>query len=110
MQERFYFGDEVLPLFESGVPLLIEQLNNLPDRENVSTLGAQLICMVFVCMCPNPTSMAHCITQPGCFKRMQPCMNMAIIACNVWFVVDASIMLPPQNWHVGLDNVHCHQL
>lgn len=26
MQERFYFGDAVLPLFESGVPLLIEEL------------------------------------------------------------------------------------
>lgn len=35
-QERFYFGDAVLPLFESGVPLLLERLRALPDKENVS--------------------------------------------------------------------------
>ena len=33
MQERFYFGDTVLPLFESGIPLLKEYLDNL---ENVT--------------------------------------------------------------------------
>lgn len=37
MQERFYFGDAVLPLFESGVPLLLERLAQLPDRNNVSS-------------------------------------------------------------------------
>lgn len=36
MQERFYFGDAVLPLFESGVPLLIERLKKLPDRDNIT--------------------------------------------------------------------------
>lgn len=29
LQERFYFGDTVLPLFESGIPLLKERLNKL---------------------------------------------------------------------------------
>jgi len=32
LQERFYFGDGVLPLFESGIPLLLERLKQLPDR------------------------------------------------------------------------------
>lgn len=31
LQERFYFGDGVLPLFESGIPLLIERLRQLDD-------------------------------------------------------------------------------
>ncbi len=35
VQERFYFGDAVLPLFESGVPLLIERLRRLPDQDKV---------------------------------------------------------------------------
>jgi hypothetical protein len=35
LQERFYFGDAVLPLFESGIPLLLERLRQLPDHENV---------------------------------------------------------------------------
>eukprot|EP01025_Chloroclados_australasicus_P041446 TRINITY_DN4389_c0_g1_i1.p1 TRINITY_DN4389_c0_g1~~TRINITY_DN4389_c0_g1_i1.p1 ORF type:complete len:239 (-),score=21.39 TRINITY_DN4389_c0_g1_i1:252-902(-) len=36
LQERFYFGDSVLPLFESGVPLLVERLEQLPDFDNVA--------------------------------------------------------------------------
>lgn len=36
LQERFYFGDHVLPLFEFGIPLLKQRLNQLPDAENVS--------------------------------------------------------------------------
>lgn len=35
MQERFYFGDAVLPLFESGVPLLIKRLATM-DKEQVT--------------------------------------------------------------------------
>ncbi|GFH21357.1 uncharacterized protein HaLaN_18646, partial [Haematococcus lacustris] len=35
-RERFYFGDAVLPLFESGVPLLLERLRQLPDRDNIT--------------------------------------------------------------------------
>jgi hypothetical protein len=35
LQERFYFGDTVLPLFESGIPLLRERLKRLPDADNV---------------------------------------------------------------------------
>lgn len=38
MQERFYFGDEVLPLFETGIPLLRQRLSQLPDADNVSIL------------------------------------------------------------------------
>ena len=30
-QERFYFGDTVLPLFESGIPLLRERMASLAD-------------------------------------------------------------------------------
>eukprot|EP00878_Enallax_costatus_P002401 GHUV01002577.1.p1 GENE.GHUV01002577.1~~GHUV01002577.1.p1 ORF type:complete len:401 (+),score=76.86 GHUV01002577.1:709-1911(+) len=36
LQERFYFGDGVLPLFESGIPLLLERLKQLPDQEKVT--------------------------------------------------------------------------
>ncbi|KAL6011431.1 hypothetical protein ACLOJK_001879 [Asimina triloba] len=36
LQERFYFGDKVLPCFESGVPLLRNRLQELPDSDNVS--------------------------------------------------------------------------
>ena len=35
-QERFYFGDQVLPLFESGIPLLRERLRQLPDADNIT--------------------------------------------------------------------------
>lgn len=36
MQERFYFGDNVLPLFETGIPLLKQRLHQLPDADDVS--------------------------------------------------------------------------
>lgn len=36
LQERFYFGDTVLPLFESGIPLLRARLKSLPDADNVT--------------------------------------------------------------------------
>lgn len=36
LQERFYFGDNVLPCFESGIPLLKQRLHQLPDSENIS--------------------------------------------------------------------------
>ncbi|KAF7837440.1 Ribose-phosphate pyrophosphokinase 4 [Senna tora] len=35
LQERFYFGDEVLPLFDTGIPLLKQRLHKLPDAENI---------------------------------------------------------------------------
>jgi len=34
LQERFYFGDGVSPLFESGIPLLLEQLAELKKKDN----------------------------------------------------------------------------
>ncbi|PKU81473.1 ribose-phosphate pyrophosphokinase 4 isoform X1 [Dendrobium catenatum] len=36
LQERFYFGDNVLPFFESGMPLLKNRLQQLPDSDNIS--------------------------------------------------------------------------
>lgn len=36
LQERFYFGDNVLPCFESGIPLLKHRLHQLPDSNNVT--------------------------------------------------------------------------
>ncbi|KAL4529535.1 hypothetical protein Ndes2526B_g04343 [Nannochloris sp. 'desiccata'] len=36
LQERFYFGDQVLPLFESGIPLLRERLRQLPDADQIT--------------------------------------------------------------------------
>ncbi|GMH33300.1 hypothetical protein BSKO_01134 [Bryopsis sp. KO-2023] len=36
LQERFYFGDSVLPLFESGIPLLEQELKSLPDHDNIT--------------------------------------------------------------------------
>ncbi|KAL3508971.1 hypothetical protein ACH5RR_028372 [Cinchona calisaya] len=35
LQERFYFGDQVLPLFETGIPLLKERLHQLPESEKI---------------------------------------------------------------------------
>ncbi|CAI5497483.1 unnamed protein product [Closterium sp. Naga37s-1] len=36
LQERFYFGDNVLPCFESGIPLLKHRLHQLPDSDNIT--------------------------------------------------------------------------
>ena len=36
VQERFYFGDTVLPLFESGIPLVKQKLCSLPDADNIT--------------------------------------------------------------------------
>lgn len=36
LQERFYFGDTVLPLFESGIPLVRQRLQALPDADNIT--------------------------------------------------------------------------
>ncbi|KAK3155086.1 hypothetical protein QOZ80_2BG0198660 [Eleusine coracana subsp. coracana] len=36
LQERFYFGDDVLPCFETGIPLLLQRLRQLPDPDNVT--------------------------------------------------------------------------
>ncbi|KAG5597403.1 hypothetical protein H5410_038635 [Solanum commersonii] len=35
LQERFYFGDQVLPLFETGIPLLKQRLQQLPESEKI---------------------------------------------------------------------------
>ena len=35
LQERFYFGDNITPCFETGIPLLLEQLKLLPDADDV---------------------------------------------------------------------------
>ena len=42
LQERFYFGDGVLPLFESGIPLLLERLKQLPDQGKVGQRGGRV--------------------------------------------------------------------
>ncbi|GAA0145093.1 nucleotide kinase [Lithospermum erythrorhizon] len=36
LQERFYFGDTILPCFESGIPLLLNRLQQLPDSDNIA--------------------------------------------------------------------------
>lgn len=36
LQERFYFGDDILPCFETGIPLLLNRLHELPDAENIT--------------------------------------------------------------------------
>ncbi|XP_017612632.1 ribose-phosphate pyrophosphokinase 4 [Gossypium arboreum] len=36
LQERFYFGDTILPCFESGIPLLKNRLQKLPDSDKIS--------------------------------------------------------------------------
>eukprot|EP00271_Cylindrocystis_brebissonii_P003451 TRINITY_DN1442_c0_g2_i1.p1 TRINITY_DN1442_c0_g2~~TRINITY_DN1442_c0_g2_i1.p1 ORF type:complete len:537 (+),score=64.03 TRINITY_DN1442_c0_g2_i1:690-2300(+) len=36
LQERFYFGDNVLPCFESGVPILKNRLHQLSDGDKIS--------------------------------------------------------------------------
>ncbi|PIN11586.1 Ribose-phosphate diphosphokinase [Handroanthus impetiginosus] len=39
LQERFYFGDTILPLFETGIPLLKQCLNQLPESDKATTLS-----------------------------------------------------------------------
>lgn len=46
IQERFYFGDNILPCFESGIPLLKRRLQDLPDSDNVRI---SCICISFIC-------------------------------------------------------------
>ncbi|KAF3332765.1 ribose-phosphate pyrophosphokinase 4 isoform X1 [Carex littledalei] len=36
LQERFYFGDDVLPCFETGIPLLLNRIRQLPDADNIT--------------------------------------------------------------------------
>ncbi|EPS71839.1 ribose-phosphate pyrophosphokinase 3, mitochondrial, partial [Genlisea aurea] len=36
LQERFYFDDNILPRFESGIPLLLNRLQQLPDSDNIT--------------------------------------------------------------------------
>ncbi|CAK7332591.1 unnamed protein product [Dovyalis caffra] len=36
LQERFYFGDNILPCFESGIPLLKNRLQELPDSDKIA--------------------------------------------------------------------------
>jgi hypothetical protein len=45
-QERFYFGDAVLPLFESGIPLLLKRLRSLPDKDNVGNCWYKLLIFI----------------------------------------------------------------
>jgi len=35
LQERFYFGDNILPCFESGIPLLLNRLAQCEDADNI---------------------------------------------------------------------------
>ncbi|KAL6536061.1 ribose phosphate diphosphokinase subunit prs4 [Orobanche hederae] len=35
LQERFYFSDTVLPLFESGIPLLKQRLQQIPESDKI---------------------------------------------------------------------------
>ncbi|KAL3638300.1 ribose phosphate diphosphokinase subunit prs4 [Castilleja foliolosa] len=35
LQERFYFSDNVLPVFESGIPLLKQRLQQLPELDEI---------------------------------------------------------------------------
>jgi phosphoribosylpyrophosphate synthetase len=48
LQERFYFGDDVLPCFETGIPLLLQRLRQLPDADNVSSVS-HLYTSIFLC-------------------------------------------------------------
>ncbi|KAL6505485.1 ribose phosphate diphosphokinase subunit prs3 [Orobanche hederae] len=71
LQERFYFGDNVLPCFESGIPLLLNRLQQLPDSDNITLAfpddGAckrfhkQL--QHFPMRCKGPSRVCHCQTR-----------------------------------------------
>lgn len=52
MQERFYFGDHVLPLFETGIPLLKQRLHQLPASDKVCSITMVLyFCEYFGLVC-----------------------------------------------------------
>jgi len=35
LQERFYFGDNITPCFETGIPLLLQEIAGLPGKDDV---------------------------------------------------------------------------
>ncbi|KAL0362524.1 UNVERIFIED_CONTAM: Ribose-phosphate pyrophosphokinase [Sesamum calycinum] len=39
LQERFYFNDTILPVFETGIPLLKQRLQQLPKSDKMMELG-----------------------------------------------------------------------
>ncbi|KAJ6938914.1 ribose-phosphate pyrophosphokinase 4 [Populus alba x Populus x berolinensis] len=43
LQERFYFGDHVLPLFVTGIPLLKQRLHQLPESDKVRSTTMLII-------------------------------------------------------------------
>lgn len=43
MQERFYFGDHVLPLFETGIPLLKQRLHQFPESDKVCSIRTLIV-------------------------------------------------------------------
>jgi len=36
LQERFYFGDSVIPILDSAIPIFVEQLKKAHDKENIA--------------------------------------------------------------------------
>ena len=37
LQERFYFGDNITPCFETAIPLLLQELAKMPDAKTSSS-------------------------------------------------------------------------
>eukprot|EP00955_Chlamydomonas_euryale_P031399 329963-Chlamydomonas_euryale.AAC.2 len=63
-QERFFFGDAVLPLFESGIPLLLERLQKLPDHDNVSAPPLPPSTPPCLCSLSLPPLVPPCLPSP----------------------------------------------
>lgn len=68
LQERFYFGDDVLPCFETGIPLLLQRLRQLPDADNVRSKATGVLLISF----KYPIRVATALTCVICVLRRSP--------------------------------------
>ncbi|KAG9149959.1 hypothetical protein Leryth_010022 [Lithospermum erythrorhizon] len=75
LQERFYFGDHVLPLFETGIPLLKQRLQQLPKSEKVYLQTK--ISFVFNIMSVSYVSVSAFVAFPddGAWKRFHKLLD-----------------------------------
>lgn len=77
LQERFYFSDHVLPCFETGIPLLKQRLQQLPDSDkasilafprNLSFLQGFLPCLVLLFFPLSNSLHIHYHSSNSCFR------------------------------------------
>ncbi|KAL2322539.1 hypothetical protein Fmac_026918 [Flemingia macrophylla] len=80
LQERLYFGEKVLPLFETGIPLLKQRLSHLPDADNVRTISTALPLSVDQL---GDIKVVIAFPDDGAWKRFHKLFdNFAVVVCT----------------------------